>query len=130
MPVVLTERQQTTVAAAMTILGAAVIVAAVLAMLWLLALFFRTFSGVFLPLAVAAVAAMVAKPYYDGIRRLLRLPPTLALALVLLSAIVPLVAFLWFSAPSWWDRPASWSRSSRNGGGVWSGWSRRTGLKW
>ena len=58
----LSERQQRTVAAAMTIVAAMVIVLLVAAVFWLIGLFFNAFSNVFLPLAVAAVAALVFKP--------------------------------------------------------------------
>ena len=74
MSLALSERQQTTVAAALTILGALVILTALGAVFWLVAIFFKAFSNVFLPLAVAAVAALVFKPYYQAIRRTMKVP--------------------------------------------------------
>lgn len=113
----LSERQQNAVAAAITILSAAVILAAVGGIVLLIALFLRRFSGVFLPLAVGAVAALVFHPYYDLFHRRLRWPAPLALVAVFLSMVLPVAAFLWFfgailvdqitdlvqGMPSWWQ---------------------------
>jgi len=92
----LTERQATTVATAVTILATLVILLAVAGMLWLLAYFLRAFSGVFLPLAVGAVAALVCQPYYQFLRTKARLPRPLALVAVVLSFLLPVGAFLGF----------------------------------
>lgn len=92
----LSDRQQSTVAAALTILAACVILVAIGALFWMLALFVGRFSNVILPLAVAAVAAMVFKPYFDWLHGRLRLPRVLAIVAVFLSMIVPLVACGWF----------------------------------
>ena len=113
----LSERQRAAVAAALTILAAAVIVATVLAMGWGIAFFLRRFSNVFLPLAVGAIAALVFRPWYSWLRRRLRLPPSLALIAVFLSILVPVAGFLWFfgailvsqisdlvaRTPEWWQ---------------------------
>ena len=53
--VILSDRQKTTVGAAITVLSAFVIICAVAALLWLVGAFFSKFSGVFLPLAVAGI---------------------------------------------------------------------------
>ena len=92
----LTERQRATTAAAITILSACIIVVAVGALFWLIGSFFARFSDVFLPLAVAAVAALVFRPYYEWLRAKLHLGRILALLAVLLSMVIPLGAFLWF----------------------------------
>lgn len=92
----LSERQRATVAAAMTILAALVIVLAIGGLLWLLGLFVGRFSNVFLPLAVAAVAALVFKPYFDWLHARARLPRVAAIVAVFLSVLVPLAAFGWF----------------------------------
>ncbi len=89
-------RQQRTVAAALTTLAAAVLIAAVGGVVWLIALFGRTFASVFLPLVVAAVIALVCKPWFDVLRTRLRLPVPLAIAAFLASALVPVAAFVWF----------------------------------
>lgn len=85
----LSDRQQQTIAMALTILAAVVIVTAVLGLFWVLAIFLRTFSQVFLPLAVAGIAALVCQPYYEWLRERLRLPVPLAVAALFLSALVP-----------------------------------------
>ena len=85
---------------------------------WVLSAFLRRFSHVFLPIAVAGVAALVFRPYYRLLRERLKLPAALALITVLLSVLVPLVAFGWFFGaiavgqvsematrfPQWWER--------------------------
>ncbi len=112
----LSERQQRAIAAALTIVAAVVIVCAIAGLLWLIAEFLKTFSTVFLPLAVGAVAALVFSPYYSWLRRRLRLPAPVALAVVFLSILVPVAGFLWFfgaliveqlsdlvaKLPEWW----------------------------
>ncbi len=122
----LTERQATTVATAVTILATVVIVLAAVGMFWLLAHFLRTFSGVFLPLAVGAVAALVCQPYYQFLRTKARLPRALALIAVVLSFLLPIGAFFGFFGtllvqqvvelvshfPEWW-RSASTSLRDR-----------------
>jgi len=100
MPIELSDRQRTTVATAVTILSAAVIVVAVGAIFWLIGAFLARFSNIFLPLAVAAVAALVIKPYYDLFRTRLHFGRVPALIAVFLTAIVPLAALGWFSGPS------------------------------
>lgn len=92
----LSERQQRAVAAAVTILAAVVILCAVGGLFWLAAEFLKRFSSVFLPLAVGAVAALVFNPYFEWLRRRLRLPSAVALAVVFVSILVPVAAFVWF----------------------------------
>ncbi len=99
MQIELSERQQQTVASALTIVSAFVILMAVGALFWLVGSFVSRFSSVFLPLAVAVVAALVFKPYFGWLRRFLRLPPVVALIVVFLSVLVPLVAFCWLLGP-------------------------------
>ncbi len=117
-----TERQSRTIAAAITTLAALVILVVVGLLGWLAASFLRTFSGVFLPLAVGAVAALVFRPYYEWLRSSVRLGMTLAVVAVFGSALVPLVLFTWFfgrivldqfvgliaQAPAWWDAAEAW----------------------
>jgi predicted PurR-regulated permease PerM len=117
----LTERQSTTVATALTILAAVVILLAVAGLFWLIAYFLRTFSGVFLPLAVGAVAALVCQPYYEWLRRKARLPRPLALIAVLFTFVIPVGAFFGFfgtlvvrqvvelasRVPEWWATASS-----------------------
>ncbi len=90
------ERQGQTVAAAITTISALVIVLAIGSIGWLLARFLGYFSGVFLPLAVGAILALVCRPYYDWLRTRLRMPAAAAVATVFLSALLPIVGFAWF----------------------------------
>ena len=113
----LTERQATTVATAVTVVSTIVIVFAAVGTIWLLAHFLRAFSGVFLPLGVGAVAALVCQPYYQWLRTKAKLPRPLALIAVLLSFVLPVGAFLGFfgtllvqqvvelvsRGPEWWQ---------------------------
>lgn len=121
----LSPKQQTAVAAALTLLAAAVIVAAILGVGWLATLFLRRFSHVFLPIAVGAIAALVFHPYYSWLRQRLRLPAGAALVLLLLSILVPLAAFAWFFGalvvgqlsemltrlPEWWQKAVEETKS-------------------
>ncbi|MEE2636448.1 MAG: AI-2E family transporter [Acidobacteriota bacterium] len=114
----LTPRQSQTIAAAITTVSALVILVAVGLLGWLTAVFLRAFSGVFLPLAVGAVSALVFRPYSDWLRTTARLPMPVAVAAVFLSALVPLGIFVTFfgrlgiqqlvglasQAPEWWGQ--------------------------
>ncbi|MEM1182974.1 MAG: AI-2E family transporter [Acidobacteriota bacterium] len=114
---VLSDRQRMTVTSAVTILSATVILLAVGAVLYFIGALVSHFSNVWLPLAAAAVAALVFQPYYEWLRERARMPKTLAVGAVFLSAIVPLLAFAGFfgalvleqitdlvaKAPSWWE---------------------------
>jgi len=118
----LSERQKNTVAAAITILSAVVIVVAVGGLFWLVGAFFTRFSNVFLPLAVAGVAALVFQPYYEWLRYKLKLGRVVALVTLFLSALIPLAIFLWFfgallvsqisdlvsNLPDWWQASVEW----------------------
>jgi predicted PurR-regulated permease PerM len=124
MGLALSERQHRTIAAALTILSAVVIVATVGGMFWLVGAFFSRFANVFLPLAVAGVAALVCQPYFEWLRDRLRLGRVLALVAVFLSAVIPLVAFFWFfgsllidqigdlvgKLPQWWQDFTAWAK--------------------
>ena len=92
----LTPRQMRTVAAAVTTVAAVIILIAVGLLGWLIVLFVRTFSRVFLPLVVGGVAALVFRPYYDWLRGPGRMLVAGAVATVFLSALVPLAAFIAF----------------------------------
>jgi predicted PurR-regulated permease PerM len=122
----LSPRQQETIASALTILAAAIIFAAVALLFWSLGAFVSRFSGVFLPLAVSGVAALVFKPYFEWIHTRLKMPRLLALATVFLSVIIPLVAFGWFFGaliveqcsdliqrlPHWWQQGIAWAKTA------------------
>lgn len=114
MNIKLSERQQVTVGAAVTVLSTLVILCVLAALAWLVAYFLRSFSQVFLPLAVAAVAALVLEPYFVWLKR--RMPPSVALLVLFLSLLLPIAGLLWFfgdllvrqisdlvaRVPEWW----------------------------
>ena len=124
MPIEFSDRQRTTIANAITILSAVVIIVAVGALFGIVGAFFVRFSAIFLPVAVAAVAAMVVKPYYEAIRTRLKLGRVLALIVVFLSAVIPIAALGWFfgglifdqakgliqSCPGWWASAVEWTK--------------------
>ncbi len=94
MDIKLSERQQTTVGTAVTVLATLVILCVLAALVWLVAFFLKSFSHVFLPLAVAAVAALVLEPYYVWLKR--RMPSPVALGALFLSLLLPVAGLLWF----------------------------------
>lgn len=96
MDIPFSERQARTIAAAVTTIAAVVILLAIGFTGWVTARFLSYFSGVFLPLAVGAIAALVCRPYYAWLSARLRLPAAAAVAAVFLTAIIPLGGFAWF----------------------------------
>ena len=117
MPLNFTERQGNAVVTAITIVAAVIILLAIGLTVWLIVAFLRTFSSVFLPLAVGAVIALVFRPYYLWLNQRVQLPAPVALAVVSVSILLPFGAFLWFfgslalaqltdlvaRAPEWWN---------------------------
>ncbi len=117
------DRQSRTIAAAITTVATLVILIAVGLLGWLAALFLRTFSGVFLPLALGGVAALVCRPYYAWLRQRLHLPAAAAVLAVFASVLLPLTAFASFfggiliqqllelasHAPEWWEAGRAWA---------------------
>ena len=113
----LSQRQKQIAASAITVLSLVTLVAAAAALFWLIAKFLHSFSHVFLPVAVAGVAALICRPYFDWLRTRLRMPGPLALATLFLSALVPIGVFIWFfgalivkqfsamilALPEWWE---------------------------
>jgi predicted PurR-regulated permease PerM len=88
-------RQRATVASAMTLLAALLLVAVASGIVWGMALFVNRFQNVLLPPVVAGILAMLLRPYYDWLLRNCRGSRSAALILFFLSALVPLAAFLW-----------------------------------
>jgi predicted PurR-regulated permease PerM len=95
MPFQLSERQQLTVASAITIVATLVILLTIGGIFWLIGIFFAAFSNVFLPLAVAGVMALVVRPYYELLTIRFNLAPLLAVIAVFASVLIPLAAFTW-----------------------------------
>ena len=126
MPIEFSERQRSTIASAITILSAVVIIFAIGALFWIVGAFLVRFSAIFLPLAVAAVAALVVNPYYDAIRARLKLGRVPALLAVFLSIILPIAGLGWFfgdllvdqikglitAFPGWWASAVEWARAN------------------
>jgi predicted PurR-regulated permease PerM len=96
MAIELSQRQQQAAATAVTVLSVVVILAALGGFFWLVARFLRHFTHVFLPLAVAGIAALVCQPYYDWLREKLKLPAPVAIVALIFSVVIPLSAFLVF----------------------------------
>ncbi len=92
----LSERQNAVIAAGLTAVCAALVLAAISGLLYGLGLFLGRFSHVFLPLAVAAVFALVVRPYFDWYVERLRLPRTLAVVAVFASLLLPILGLGWF----------------------------------
>lgn len=115
-------RQTQTVAAAITVLSTLVIALAVGSLLFIVGLFFQAFSHVFLPVAVAGVAALVAKPLYDWLLKFKLVGPVTGLVLVFVAMLIPLIALGWFFGailvkqiaelverlPTYWDAAREW----------------------
>lgn len=90
-------RQRTTVAAAMT-LGAALVLVLVLgAVVWGLALFVGAFKNVLLPPVVAGILTMLFRPYYNWLAAICRGSRGAALVLFFFSGLVPLIGVAWFA---------------------------------
>ena len=126
MSVSLGPRQTQTVAAAITVLSTVVIVLAIGILIFLVGLFLQQFSHVFLPVAVAGVAALVTKPLYDWLLGFKLVGPISGLLIVFLALLVPLVALGWFFGailvaqitelierlPGYWEAARDWVSAS------------------
>ncbi|MFH0880182.1 MAG: AI-2E family transporter, partial [Lentisphaerota bacterium] len=97
------ERQKRVVAAAVTVFSALIMVLAVALILVLLTSFLSFFSNVFLPLAVAGILALLLKPLYQVILRVVRVPVVAAI-LAMLAALLPLILALWFFGAVFFDQ--------------------------
>jgi len=90
-------RQRTTVAAAITLGAALVLLLVFSATVWGLALFVGAFQNVLLPPVVAGILTMLLRPYYNWLLKLCNGSQAAALVLFFLSALVPLGAFIWLA---------------------------------
>jgi len=90
-------KQRTTIAAAMT-LGAALVLLLVFSLaVWGLAVLVGVFQNVLLPPLVAGILTMLFRPYYTRLLNVCRGYRAAALVLFFLSALIPLGAFAWFT---------------------------------
>jgi len=85
------DRQRRIIASALTLACFVLMAAIIIGLGRLVIRFFQFFSGVFLPLAVAGILAVMLKPYYDLLARRIH-SRVVAVILVLLSLAVPLLA--------------------------------------
>lgn len=92
--VMFTEKQRRTIAAGVTIVCAVIIVAFLALVFKAVVGFCSTFSGVFMPLAVGALLAVLLRPYYDFLQKRLKMNAIVAVVIVFLSFIIPLTAFV------------------------------------
>jgi len=120
-PDMFTPRQRKIIAFGLTLACFVIIVAIVITMGRLTIAFFQFFAGVFLPLAVAWILAVMLSPYHALLTRRTH-SRLLALLLVLLSLLLPLVAVMWFfgalildqltglasAIPVWGERVLHW----------------------
>ncbi|MXZ79894.1 MAG: AI-2E family transporter [Gammaproteobacteria bacterium] len=90
MNIELSDIQKRIIAAGVTMLAAGLVIAGTVLLLYYLARFFQTFESVFLPLAVAAVTAMILEPWYKVLES--RMPTPLALLAIFLSLTLPVIA--------------------------------------
>ena len=86
----LSERQQKTVASAITLVCAVFMVFFVALCFWFAGWLIQRFSNVLLPLAVAGVIALVLKPYHRWWEHRLRGRPVAAVFAVFISVLLPL----------------------------------------
>jgi predicted PurR-regulated permease PerM len=90
----LTDKQQATVAFAITLVCAVVIVCFVGLVFLLFGLFISKFSNILLPLAVAGILAMMLKPFHRFLTRKMKGRKWLAVVVVFLSILIPIVVLI------------------------------------
>ena len=88
--------QKRTLAAALTLLATVFVLSVAGIALYWVARFLQFFSNVLMPLAVAAIVALVIRPYYDWLLSWTGKRPVVAVLLVYVSFLIPLIAFGWF----------------------------------
>ncbi len=92
----LSEPQQRAVAAALTLFSVAFIAALLGFAVWWLGRFLLYFSNVFMPIAVAGIAALVMKPLHDWFYTHTGRNTVISVSLVYLTILIPIAAFVWF----------------------------------
>jgi predicted PurR-regulated permease PerM len=104
-----------------------VVIAAIVLFLIYSVRFLGAFDHIFLPLAVAGVAALVLEPWFDWLRLKAKLPDAIALIVVFLSLLLPVTAIIIFfggvigiqlaelidQMPALWQRLVSWLQERR-----------------
>lgn len=95
MPIAFSQRQQTAIAWAVTVLSVAAALSVLVVGFMGLTRFLAKFSNVFAPLLTAAVLALILKPYQAFFRHRLRFPPVPAMLAVCVTIITPLILLFW-----------------------------------
>jgi predicted PurR-regulated permease PerM len=91
----LSPSQKKTVAAGVTVLSFAVVLAFALMMGWVLVRFFRFASPALTPVIAGIFLSMLFKPYYEWIRGRVH-NPTLSLVVMLITVLLPMGLLCWF----------------------------------
>ncbi|MDX9802386.1 MAG: AI-2E family transporter [Spirochaetia bacterium] len=91
-------RQRATVAAAVTLGSAMVLLMVFSAAVWGLGKFASAFKNVLMPPVVAGILTIMMRPYYNWLFKVLRKSRAGALIVFFLSALVPLGALFWAAA--------------------------------
>ncbi len=127
MKIELNPQQQRIVAAGITTFAGAVVVTVAVTLFVYSVRFFHTFDHVFLPLAVAAVGALILEPWYNWLRLKAHFPSVVALVVVFVSLVIPIAAiFVFFGAlifaqlselieqlPVLWEQAVAWMQENR-----------------
>ena len=90
-------RQRTTIAAAMTLGAALVLVLVFGPAVWGLSLLVGLFQNILLPPLVAGILTMLSRPYYSWLLKVCKESRAAALVLFFFSALIPLGGFIWFA---------------------------------
>ncbi len=85
----LSSRQAATVATALTIVAAVIILLGCFAVFYLLTRFVNIFASVFLPLFLALITALVLRPIFDFFSEELKVPPIASVTLIFISILLP-----------------------------------------
>jgi len=91
-----TDRQRKTIATAVTLLALVFILYVAVYLTRMLAAFLQAFSSVIMPVAMAAITALVIKPYYTWMAQRLGNRPVPAVLLVYFSVLIPMTLFVGF----------------------------------
>lgn len=92
----LSDLQRRTLGNALTLLAVVFVLCVVGVVVYWLGRFLNHFASVFMPIAVAGIAALVLNPYYEWMYVRVGRRSLSAVLLVYVSLLTPLIAFLWF----------------------------------
>ncbi|MEM1157525.1 MAG: AI-2E family transporter [Verrucomicrobiota bacterium] len=92
-----TPGQAKTIASSLTLLATSVVLAFCAVVLWVIVVFCSAFSGVLMPIVVAAVLTLLLKPFYNWLHEKRKLKPFWAVAVIVLSIVLPLLFIMGFA---------------------------------